>query len=172
MKICTFFIVLLLLVGIVFFFQQSNIDEYGYGSNLNKISVIREEKIFSPKLSTEGDCFFFRTGYLSNFILYIIGKFSSDTISKMKNNPRLVDLPEPLLSYEDQVPINTFSWRLKHIPNDIANKLKLRREYNNYFSDLNDNIIWFELIKNRYYIQIFVLGKSGYFIISMTHNTR
>ena len=58
MKICTFFIVLLLLVGIVFFFQQSNIDEYGYGSNLNKISVIREEKIFSPKLSTEGDCFF------------------------------------------------------------------------------------------------------------------
>lgn len=90
----------------------------------------------------------------------------------MKNNPRLVDLPEPLLSYEDQVPINTFSWRLKHIPNDIANKLKLRREYNNYFSDLNDNIIWFELIKNRYYIQIFVLGKSGYFIISMTHNTR
>lgn len=109
MKICTFFIVLLLLVGIVFFFQQSNIDEYGYGSNLNKISVIREEKIFSPKLSTEGDCFFFRTGYLSNFILYIIGKFSSDTISKMKNNPRLVDLPEPLLSYEDQVPINSRS---------------------------------------------------------------
>lgn len=172
MKICIFVFVLLLLVGIIFVFQQSNIDEYGYGSNLNEISVIKEEKIFSSELNTEEDLFFYRTGYLTNFTLYIIGKFSSDTISKIKNNHLLIDLPKPLFSYEEQVPINTFSWPLKHIPGDIANKLKLRREYNNYFSELNDNIILFEVTKNKYYIQLFVLGESGYFIISITHATR
>ena len=104
MKICTFFIVLLLLVGIVFFFQQSNIDEYGYGSNLNKISVIREEKIFSPKLSTEGDCFFFRTGYLSNFILYIIG--DGPDRAKTEAKLKLYNIVDNviLVGYTDKVP--------------------------------------------------------------------
>ena len=59
MKIYIFVFVLLLLVGTIFVFQQSNIDEYGYGSNLNEFSVIKEEKIFSSELNTEEDLFFF-----------------------------------------------------------------------------------------------------------------
>lgn len=115
------FIALLLSAGVLFSIKQSGIDEYGYVSNLNDISAIKEEKLFSSKLSTEGDLFFYRTGYLSNFALYIIGKFSSDTISKIISNHCLVDLPKPLFNYEDYFPISTFSWPLNHIPNDIAN---------------------------------------------------
>ena len=166
------FIALLLSAGVLFSIIQSSIDEYGYVSDLNDISAIKEEKLFSSKLSTEGDLFFYRTGYLSDFALYIIGKFSSDTISKIISNHCLVDLPKPLCDYEDYFPISTFSWPLNHIPNDIAKKLQLRKKSHYYLSDLDDNAIWFKYSKNKYYVEIILLGKGGYFIIIVTHNTR
>ena len=88
--------------------KMANINECGYANNFNEIPGIKEEKLFSPNIHTEGNLFFQRTGYLSHFALYIIGKFSTETFEKLINDPRSLALPLPCFSYEDHSPINGY----------------------------------------------------------------
>ena len=104
-----------------------NINEYGYVSNFNEIPGIQNERILDGRIVMEND-FFHRTGFLSNYDLYIMGKFAPETMSILFDNPSVLGLPLPLISYQEQMSINAFSWPLRNIPADITDKLKLYRK--------------------------------------------
>lgn len=98
--------------------------------------------------------FFHRTGFLSNYDLYIMGKFAPETMSILFDNPSVLGLPLPLISYQEQMSINAFSWPLRNIPADITDKLKLYRKNKLYYSSIHDFIVLFEFCRENFYVKI------------------
>ena len=70
---------------------------------------------------------------------------------------------------------NDEKWRVKNIPKDIEHNLKLtQRQENNeyYYSQIDDYLVLFSInYKKHYQVRVFLLGKSGYFIMEVNHFT-
>ena len=151
----------------LFLLRMCEIDEYGYAGDFDKIPGIQDEKIFSPNLVVEHDLFFCRQGTAGKYeFTFIIGKFSSETTSTIINTPEAVGFPDPTISYDHYISIDSESWGLTHVPPDIMNNLKLVRDkHGDYRTERSDHLVWFVTSRGRYEIKICLFGESGDFII-------
>ncbi len=165
----------LLLVGTFLFLAMQGIDDYGYTSDFNNIPGINDGKILPEGVRIEEDLFFSRTGWLDDWCLYVIGKFTPEITSYLLGKPNEIGFPVPEISYEEETPIYLALWRLKNIPKDIEHNLKLtQRQENNkyYYSKIDDYLVLFYIkYKKHYHVKIYLLGKSGYFIMEVIHVT-
>ncbi len=155
-----------------------HIDEFGYAGNFNEIPGLKEEKLFSPNIHTDGALFFQREkcGNLSRFIaLHIIGKLTEETFEELINNPHAVGFPTPRTSYKDNSSTKGYHfYRLYHVPPFIANKLKLRKEKHDFYRcELDKNIVIFNNFgRKNYLIEIILLGDTRFFIATILHRWR
>ncbi len=166
--------VLFLGVFFVFFAIMQVIDEHGYASDFNNIPGIKDDKIVSTCVKIENDLFFCRIGWLDYWGLHIIGKFTYETTSYLLSRPGEIGFPIPQISYEEEIPINLASWKLKNVPKVIEHNLKLTQSHGGkyYFSQIDDNLVIFNIdYKKHYQVRVFLLGKSGYFIMEVIHFT-
>ena len=165
----------LFLGGCLLFIKMQVIDEHGYTSDLENIPGLEDENIISADVKFENDLFYSRTGWLDYWTLIIIGKFSPETTLYLLSRPNEIGFPSPRFSYEEGFnDISLFLWPLKNIPEDIKKNLKLTQYENSkkkyFYSKIEDNMVVFGFkYKNFYEEQVFLFGKSGYFIIQVQH---
>lgn len=163
----------LFLGGCLLFIKMQVIDEHGYTSDLENIPGLEDENIISADVKFENDLFYSRTGWLDHWTLSIIGKFSPETTSYLLSRPNEIGFPSPRPSYEEDINIYFWVWPMKNIPEDIKNNLKLTQFRNSkklFYSKIEDNMAVFEFEYKMYYGEkVFLLGKSGYFIIQVVH---
>ena len=159
--------------GCFLFIKMQVIDEHGYTSDLENIPGLEDENIISADVKFENDLFYSRTGWLNDWSLIIIGKFSPETTSYLLSKPNEIGFPSPRPSYEEGINIFFWVWPMKNIPEDIKNNLKLTQfqdSKNFFYSKIEDNMAVFEFKYKKYYGEkVFLLGKSGYFIIRVNH---
>lgn len=155
------------------FIKLQEIDEHGYTCDLENIPGLEDENIISADVKFENDLFYSRTGSINHWSLIIIGKFSPETTSYLLSRPNEIGFPSPRLSYEEGIEIYFYPWFLKNIPEDIKNNLKLTQFQDSkkyFYSKIEDNMVVFEFEYKKYYGEkVFLLGKSGYFIIRVNH---
>ena len=155
---------------------MQNINEQGYASDINNIPGIQDDKILSECVKIENDLFFCRIGWLDDWGLHIIGKFTHETTSYLLNRPGEIGFPIPEISYKEEFPIDLAAWKLKNVPKDIEHSLKLTQRHGNnnyYYSQIDDNLVIFNIdYKKHYQVRVFLLGKSGFFIMEVNHFTR
>lgn len=164
----------LLLGGCLLFIKMQVIDEHGYTSDLENIPGLEDENIISADVKFENDLFYSRTGWLDHWTLRIIGKFSPETTSYLLSRPNEIGFPSPRPSYEEGINIYFWVWPMKNIPEDIKNNLKLTQYENSkkkyFYSKIEDNMVVFGFKYKKFYgEQVFLFGKSGYFIIQVQH---
>lgn len=160
--------------GCFLFIKMQVIDEHGYTSDLEDIPGLEDENIISADVKFENDLFYSRTGWLDDWSLIIIGKFSPETTSYLLSRPNEIGFPSPRPSYEEGIEIYFYPWYLKNIPEDIKNNLKMTQYENSkkkyFYSKIEDNMVVFEFEYKKYYGErVFLFGKSGYFIIRVNH---
>lgn len=159
--------------GCFLFIKMQVIDEHGYTSDLENIPGLEDENIISADVKFENDLFYSRTGWLDDWSLIIIGKFSPETTSHLLSRPNEIGFPSPRPSYEEGINIYFWVWPMKNIPEDIKNNLKLTQFQDSkklFYSKIEDNMAVFEFEYKKYYGEkVFLLGKSGYFIIRVNH---
>lgn len=165
----------LFLGGCLLFIKMQVIDEHGYTSDLENIPGLEDENIISADVKFENDLFYSRTGWLDHWTLRIIGKFSPETTSYLLSRPNEIGFPSPRFSYEEGFnDISLYLWPLKNIPEDIKKNLKLTQYENSkkkyFYSKIEDNMVVFGFKYKKFYgEQVFLFGKSGYFIIQVQH---
>ena len=161
------FIYLLIPACVLSVIFSCKINESGYANEFNEIPGMPKD-FFYERVMIENELYFSRKGYLSDYTLYIIGTFTPETTSILINALNDLGLPSPIFSYQNEQHINTFGLPLKNIPANMANKLKLRQEDRMYYSDIDDYLVFFKFSREKIHIEIYLFGKDGYFIISVT----
>lgn len=169
-------LIMALFLGTFFvFLEMQGIDEHGYASDFNNIPGIKDDKIVPTCVKIENDLFFCRIGCLDDWEVHVIGKFTKETTSYLLSRPDEIGFPVPEISYEEEFPMGLAAWKLKNIPKDIEHNLKLtQRQENNeyYYSQIDDYLVLFSInYKKHYQVRVFLLGKSGYFIMEVNHFT-
>lgn len=140
--------------GCFLFIKMQVIDEHGYTSDLENIPGLEDENIISADVKFENDLFYSRTGWLDDWSLIIIGKFSPETTSYLLSRPNEIGFPSPRPSYEEDINIYFWVWPMKNIPEDIKNNLKLTQFRNSkklFYSKIEDNMAVFEFEYKMYY---------------------
>lgn len=164
---------LIMASSVILFLYSCNVNDSGYSNCIDHIFDTFGVKPFSLKLNTVGDLYFQRIGFLSNWELTILGQFSQETMSKILDTPLILGLPSPKISYQDEQPVQNEIFYLLMPPTDVVNKLLLfKKSPDRFSSKIDDNLIVFRMSNENYLISLYLLGRTGFFVLKIMHNVR
>ena len=146
-----------------------NRAEAGSVNNFDELSAKLNIKPIFADFETHGELYYRLIGTTAAWEANILGKFSSQTVSLINHSPGEMELPSPQLSYEDHVPISALAFRMLPVPpENVAKELMLTKagETNDEIrSQLDDNLVYFQGVRGGYRFELYLLGKSNYFIL-------
>ena len=137
-----------------------NRAEAGSVNNFDELSAKLNIKPIFADFETHGELYYRLIGTTAAWEANILGKFSSQTVSLINHSPGEMELP---------VPISALAFRMLPVPpENVAKELMLTKagETNDEIrSQLDDNLVYFQGVRGGYRFELYLLGKSNYFIL-------
>lgn len=121
-----------------------------------------------PQIENVGKVYYYREGYSGSWQVEIFGELSSASREQLFTRPADLGLSKPSFDYESENELKNCDLNIHLPPAEIADKLKLKEQNGEIVSEIKDYLLGYSGELNGCHYRMYILGKSGYFVLVVT----
>ena len=165
----TVFIVIFFVIATVVLLCSLNRNEGGTAKDLGELFAELDIDSKFANVETSGKLYYTVTGTVNCRLVRIIGRFLSENDVTNGHFAGLSALSTPEIGYEERLPISAFRFSGPMPPKPLAEDMRLvaTDSGRRFMSQINDNIIFYRGKGNGDPFELYLLGKSRYFILNL-----
>lgn len=163
------FIGVFFVVATVVLLCSLNRNEEGTAKDLGELFAKLGIESKFANVETSGKLYYTVTGTVNCRQVRITGRFSPEIDVARKHFSGLSALSAPEIGYDEQWPISNFRFPGSMPPSPIAENMRLvaTDSGRGFMSQIKDNMIFYRGKQDGYPFELYLLGKSGYFILNL-----
>jgi len=161
--VCVLIFVIWMTVYFIFFGKSS-----GYCDRIQDVFQTLGFSATVPTIENVGKVYYYREGYSGNWQVEIFGELSPASLEQLLSRPAELGLSKPSPDYESENELKNYDLNVHFPPVEIADKFKLKVQNKEIISQINDYLLGFSGVLNDCYYRMYILGKSGYFVLVVT----
>ena len=163
------FIAVFLVIATVVLLYALNRNEEGIANNLDELFAKLDIESKFANAETCGILYYTVTGTVYCQQVRIMGRFSPENDITDRFLAGLPAFAAPEIDYEAQLPISACKFSGSMPPSPIAENMKLAATDSGrgFTSQIKDNMIFYRGKQDGYPFELYLLGKSGYFILNL-----
>lgn len=163
------FIAVFLVIATVVLLYALNRNEAGTANNLGELFAKLDLEPGFANAETSGILYYAETGAVNCRWIRILGRFSVENDITNSHFAGLPAFAVPEIRYEEQLPISACKFYGPMPPSPFAENMKLiaTDSGRGFTSQIKDNMIFYRGKQDGYPFELYLLGKSGYFILNL-----